>query len=204
MKNCVKCGNKLNDLDLYCGRCGTKQDSTATLQPGSEESEISYKGVPLYSLAEKNSLYYKEAFKCIIDGKVKINWSALVLFPYWSIYRKMYIYAAVYYIAVISLGILSRITKFPIVFISMALNIAVGFYGNQIYKLHLQRLIDRAVMFPSVQERSRFLSKKSGVSTVALVVFVVANIIILIAVISFFIFMLVVTFGIFNKIISLD
>ncbi len=129
-------------------------------------------------LVEKNSDKYLEKFAKLdaTGSKVSWNWCAFLFSFWWLAYRKMYLYAVGYYVAA------AVVANIPYVgFVAIGFPIAMGILGNSIYFETLKKKINIADTMPE-PEKSAYIKKNSGTSTVALVILIVISVLCIFAI----------------------
>lgn len=100
--------------------------------------------------------YYDEVFQ----KKASWNWGAFFFSFVWLIYRKMYIYAAVYLIAVTAISYLTGS-----ILVNLAAALIMGGIGNKIYLYHAETTVGRISRLYSDPEAQRNRISQAGGTT---------------------------------------
>lgn len=102
---CSKCGSSNDDAAKFCVSCGnalTLTGKAASIPPVQVEESASPEDYYKAVIGPKNQEYYLEHFSRFDDER-KIgptwNWSAFLVTFYWLLYRKMWLNAAIYFLA---------------------------------------------------------------------------------------------------------
>ncbi|WAW15717.1 DUF2628 domain-containing protein [Peptostreptococcus equinus] len=126
------------------------------------------KEIEIKDLFEKNTDYYYEKYKKYKEiGKYpSLNLYALILTPFWCIYRKMiWTGAGIIGIQLILL-MLAKIFMTPmwigIFVLSLGINLYFGYFGNCIYFKNLDKLVKQGNNI-EVKYRHKFINDKAGV-----------------------------------------
>ena len=184
---CTNCGTKIEDNALFCHNCGTGvvrketyTQSSANAEFSEEKAEETAKNKTVDAefvgtevsgdfidddveklIGDKKFDYYINRFAEMKQKNKKAgwNWCAFLFGPAWMIYRKMYVYAAIYWLA--SILLLSKIFL-----IDIFISVAAGVYGNKLYMTHLEKT---AVEAKALQEpqKTEFIRKNGGTSAAA-------------------------------------
>jgi len=167
MKPCEKCEQLNPDDALFCQQCGAPFSVTISPLP-SEEADlwrafIGPSKAPLFSLAkgwrwERADDHYIEVFRRFSAGgtprfALTWNWPAFLFDPFlWFLYRKMYLYAAIYALGPVLSAYFTGDLSVGIVWRIMA-----GASANYIYywhvKEHLGRIRAKRVQGEAQRER---------------------------------------------------
>ncbi len=90
---------------------------------------------------DENAQYYKKAFERLEkENKNTWNWVAFWLNVVWMIYRKMYLYAFMYYIAIVLFGVVGNFFEVTKTTLGVLLGLiwivfscCLGYLGNRLY-----------------------------------------------------------------------
>nr|WP_314278035.1 DUF2628 domain-containing protein [uncultured Peptostreptococcus sp.] len=121
-------------------------------------------------LIEKNVDYYELIFKSFDRGGEKrvFNIYALLLTPYWYIYRKMLLQGCIIIAIQVLLAMVVSVIRQPLwiglFLLSFTLYIRAGFYGIYDYYKHINKLKIQGDEV-DVKYRHKFVSDKSGVDS---------------------------------------
>ena len=190
--NCNNCGTPNDDNARFCSNCGAQisgvqepvgEQEYAAEQENSSESEIDYEYYEA-ALGYKNTAHYMPVFKRFDSEGVSPswNWPAFFVSFYWLLYRKLWGYAAAYFFLPIPLAmiygvlaatgetgaVLGGIINLGVVFILFPMYADALLYGRmrkwiaEIMGTHPDR--DRAL---------RLLAARGGVSTTAVIIFII-------------------------------
>lgn len=122
-------------------------------------------------LIEKNLNYYLDIFKKMDDNDFKNKWnlSAFLLGPFWCIYKRMNMYGFM----LISILVLAGFFPKYQIPISLMLFLFVGYFGNSMYKRHINILITEGKSV-SQDKKCFFVEDKKGESIENMVIWMVA------------------------------
>ena len=167
MKPCGKCEQFNPDDALFCQQCGTPFPVTASPLPSVEadlwRAFIGPSKAPFFSLAkgwrwERADDHYLEVFRKFSAGStarfaLTWNWPAFLFDPFlWFLYRKMYLYAAIY-----ALGPVLSAYFTGDLSVGLVWRIMAGASANYIYywhvKEHLARIRTRPAQGGAQRER---------------------------------------------------
>lgn len=184
---CSKCGEENTATALFCTNCGeaiTKNNNITTPETGNTQSNFSEESLEDYyreAIGYKNTDYYLSIFKKLDSGDTNIswNWPAFFVTFYWFLYRKMWLWALIYFLLPIPVSIVIAISA--AVSQSVAIVSLVGFYigifiifpmyANKIYHQHVRKKIEKAKGFSNEKEKQlRVIASEGGTSNVALIV----------------------------------
>jgi hypothetical protein len=191
MKTCGKCEQLNPEEAFFCRQCGTQFAATASPLPW-EETELwrAFLGpskAPLFSLKkgwiwERADEHYLEVFRKFAAGRTPRfaftwNWPAFLFDPFlWFLYRKMYIYAAIYALGPVLSAYFTGDLSVGIVWRVMA-----GASANYIYfwhiKEHLGRIRAKPALDPTIRERQ--LRDEGGVQPYVVWVGIVIHLLVL-------------------------
>ena len=122
---------------------------------------------------------YKTAFARIARGEPSWNWCSLLVPLWWMLYRKMYKYAALYFlIAFIGISVLlyvlstalpqSAITVLTAV-LNIGVRIAMCYLGNRLYKRHVDDQLSEITRMPPEMRMVQY-KKKGGTSIPSIII----------------------------------
>lgn len=175
---CTKCGTKLEENASFCHNCGmSAANNTSKTEYASSESytvNAEFAGDDKAAncidsdvcafIGEEKQVFYTEKFAEMKKGNKKVtwNWCAFLFGPAWMIYRKMYVYGALYWLAAAVL--LDRIA-----YLDIAASVLAGVFGNYIYMTYLEK---QAVAAKALNEpaKSQFVEKNKGTSFAAVAI----------------------------------
>lgn len=178
---CAYCGKDIGDNDMFCSSCGkptayyrSTHASTATAQQrqNGEYQQSDYTHLQTEPMYEYDQLteelvgvkaeYYMPKFMDMQYSSKKLswNWCAFLVPVYWLLYRKMYMYAAVYFILSFILAFMGGL--------GFVLQILLGMFGNFLYMKNIESLAAAAKNLEET-EKQKFIAKKGGVSKLAVI-----------------------------------
>lgn len=148
---CHQCGAALAAVDRFCTHCGCSQyERDDVVADGGEE--LFYKVM----IGPKNQDYYLKHFAHFDDeghAGITWNWPAFLFTQFWFLYRKMWGYAALYfvvpYIAAIPLGVVSALGNEKATIVAYAVWVLIlvfgpPLYANALYYRHCRKKIESA------------------------------------------------------------
>ena len=97
-------------------------------------------------LIGENTYYYEEKFKLVDEGKLTFNICAFLFTGLWLVYRKLYLeFAAFLFLVAANAVFFAFIGNdgFASEIIPLALYVAGGLFGNNLYKNHLEKIAER-------------------------------------------------------------
>lgn len=183
---CSKCGKSNDDSSIFCSGCGAALTAADQVEiKAKPDQDEFYKAV----IGPKNQDYYLRRFQRFDQtGKSGItwNWPAFFITFYWLLYRKMWLYALVIFLAPIFigllLGVLGAISNDPgdlIVGLGylvywLAIVFLPPMYANALYYRHCKKKIAKAkTSSDDAQRQLTELSVKGGTSNAALIVILI-------------------------------
>ena len=203
MAFCPYCGTPHAIGDSFCGTCGKnlKGDPTpvrqAPVQPAPAPRPVytppqqtyappqqTYKPAapltgPYDAYIEKKTDYYNKKFNAMDaqNKKASWNWAAFLISPFWCIYRKMYVHAAIMYVAA---AILTSYFGYWGSLIALAGYAVFGIFANHLYREHLKKVSGFAAHV-SEPAKGKFLKMFTGadMSKAALICIITMVIVIL-------------------------
>jgi Tfp pilus assembly major pilin PilA len=94
---CSSCGSENSEASVFCGKCGKSLVASDHPGAGQEKSHLEYLEA---MIGPKNVDYYLRKFKGFASGHgfVSWNWPAFFVSLIWLLYRKMWAYAAAYFV----------------------------------------------------------------------------------------------------------
>lgn len=162
MAYCRHCGKEVNEGEAFCRHCGAK--NAAFPAAGGFRAAGDANEEDLAAFVGKNSDKYLAKFRAFRKDGVDSfaatwHWPAFFLSFWWTLYRKMYGWAAL----VLVLGCVPYVG-----FLAM---IAFGLSANYLYYLHARKKILEATALPaSPVERAAALARAGGVNNVVVIV----------------------------------
>ena len=183
---CNKCGAVNTDNARFCASCGEEVCASNDAN-SSHESKLSFdnnEGQQEYyeeAIGCKNTEYYLSRFNRFDSAGPGIswNWPALFVSFYWLLYRKMWLWALLYFFLPILLTIIevvvspiSTVAVGVIYFAYLAgIFILLPMYANAIYYRHLNKNILKAKIFSDNKERRlRMIAAEGGTSKVVMII----------------------------------
>lgn len=191
MDQCAKCGNISVNEKGECVVC----DETASINPYAVSEAVSKTEQPELSTAATQDDYvkafigpkYYSFFPHGAGVPKKWNWAAFFLGVFWFIYRKMYLYAAVYLGIGIVLTVAQELLGIPEGFsnvISLALGVGAGMLANNLYKTHIDKNIAETLSVVKSDEIVPVLKAKGGTNLAASLICAVVLIVIVVMSVS--------------------
>ncbi|MBE6878591.1 MAG: zinc ribbon domain-containing protein [Ruminococcaceae bacterium] len=169
---CRYCGTDIGDKDAFCVNCGkatgveNENNSTSKVYTDSSIDPVEEQLV-----GTKQEYYIPRFLGFKYQGKkVSWNWCSFLFPVNWMVYRKMYAVAAVWWIAVFMLNV---ITEFSFGLLS---GIASGLFGNYIYMMHIQKLAQQANVMDETS-RQNFIHRKGGTNRLAVILLILLQVI---------------------------
>lgn len=120
---------------------------------------------------QENSEYYLPKFALMDSSgkKTSWNWAAFFFTDAWMLYRKMY-----------KLFVITLIIQFIVAMIfpglSILVHIAVGLFGNFLYKEHIDKLAETGALL-SGQEKESHAARHGGTSQIAIAIYLILSLI---------------------------
>lgn len=176
MEQCSKCGNISVNEKGECVVC----DETASVNPYAVSAAVTDSAQPEFS-ASTATADKDDYVKAFIGPKYysffphgsgipkKWNWAAFFLGVFWFVYRKMYVYAAIYLGIGIFLTAAQTLLGIPEEFsnvVSLALGIGAGMLANNLYKSHIDKNIAETLSVVKGSEIVPVLQAKGGTNLV--------------------------------------
>lgn len=187
---CAYCGKDIGDNDMFCSNCGkpaayyrsthTAADEAQQREDGEyhctgdtqahNEQMYEYDRLAEQLVGVKAEYYMPKFMDMQYNGKkTSWNWCAFLVPVYWLLYRRMYMYAAVYFILSFVLAFMGGL--------GFALNILLGLFGNFLYMKNVENLA-AAARNMNENEKQIFIAKKGGVSKGAVIAWIAFGMII--------------------------
>ena len=91
MKYCYKCGCQIQDEDVFCPKCGARQESASTITASNDEAS-STPNINKTNETKENSTFYLIAFILCLIETITIGWLLIPLA--WCIPMTVKIYRA--------------------------------------------------------------------------------------------------------------
>ena len=160
---CPKCGKENPENTRNCSECGTALTVPPSEWGGIEEGRVA-------AFVGNNQPYYVTKWKMMkgTGSKVSWNWCGFLLSTYWLMYRKLYVVAAIKFVADIILSMLGTLGTV----VSLALWVCMGLFGNYLYFQHMEKCLREADLL-NEGERAVYLPKKGGTTIVPVVILLV-------------------------------
>lgn len=149
---CVKCGNKNRSEALFCEKCGEAINNVTKVPPASGERKASLdndaKNYYDAVIGEKNTNYYLSLFEKfdLTGSKISWNWPVFFLTVYWFLYRKMWGWAAIYFVLHCAIALVgSGLGGAPAFdFLSGVISLLIfPMYANYLYHRVVKKKIER-------------------------------------------------------------
>ncbi|MDR2710621.1 MAG: DUF2628 domain-containing protein [Burkholderiales bacterium] len=192
---CSQCDQSNSDSAKFCSGCGAELSAASNaVVSAANDSEAFYKA----AVGAHNQAYYLRRFSEFdAAGKAGASWHwpAFFISFYWLLYRKMWLYALIYFVLTLLLFLLNVAGAFTnsgireiALILCGALWILPPIYANALYYNRCKKnIVVAKASSPDPQKQLAALSAKGGVSQVALVVllfFVISFIVGIIAAIA--------------------
>ncbi|MBK5073509.1 DUF2628 domain-containing protein [Budviciaceae bacterium CWB-B4] len=180
MEKCQKCGNMSVNDNGECVVC----DESASVNPYAVSAAVT-DSFPIddisstpeaeeYSKIFVGSKYYS-FFPHGRDIPKSWNWAAFFIGVFWFIYRKMYLYAAIYLgLGFLLTGIQSMLGISEVItnVISIGMGVGAGVLANRLYKQHMDKKIAETLAVAQKSEIIPALKAKGGTNLIgALIAF---------------------------------
>ncbi|WP_159565956.1 DUF2628 domain-containing protein [Budvicia diplopodorum] len=177
MEQCSKCGNISVNEQGDCVVC----DENASINPYAVSDAVSNTESPVLSAESSHDDYVKafvgpKYYSFFPHGAgipKKWNWAAFFLGVFWFIYRKMYLYAAIYLGAGLALTAVQGLLGLPEGFtnaVSLALGVAAAMLANGLYKTHIDKNIAETLSMVKGSETIPVLKAKGGTNLIGALV----------------------------------
>lgn len=156
---CTNCGAALDKTENFCPICGIQIGDTNNKKYNQEDPD-------LYAFIQSNQPYYISKFQKMQMTDSSASWNACSLFfpDFWLAYRKMYGAAAIY----VCIDFIFLLIPVIGIFLSVALSIFMGSYGNYFYKQHIDKNLQTAKNMDE-HNKAAYISAKGGTSPGAVV-----------------------------------
>lgn len=178
---CQSCGSENSDTGRFCTECGEALGDDASRSDSSANSRREYLET---AIGPRNTDYYLSRFERFSTGGgfVSWNWPAFFLSLIWLLYRKMWAYAAAYFVLpsvlyTLAFTILLATTDADIasagalLFYLALIFVAFPMFANALYYRVVQKRVAKARAWGSDRQRQlRVLASEGGTSNAAFVV----------------------------------
>ena len=191
--NCNNCGTPNDDNAHFCTNCGAQfssdqgpvgEQENSGEQEYSSEAQIDYEYYEA-ALGYKNTAHYLPTFKRFDSEGISPswNWPAFFVSFFWLLYRKMWGYAAAYFFLPILLAILYEVlaaTGEIGAIVGVLVNLGLVFivfpmYADALLYGRMRKWIAEIMGTNPDRDRAlRLLAARGGVSTTAVIIFVIA------------------------------
>lgn len=179
---CTKCGTRNSVQSRFCSGCGaalarqTGRDVGEVLGERDENPDEYLET----AIGYRNTEYYLRKFRAFRDeqGWASWSWPAFFFSLFWLLYRKMWAYAGVYFVAQYVLaGVTLLLFKhywlwgplWAIYFVTIWITFPI--YANGLYYWHLQHKIDKlSAAIRDKRRRLRTLEAEGGTSNIIVVI----------------------------------
>lgn len=184
---CPKCGTSNEAAASFCAACGDVLPLPTGLQKTQSRSDEPTELEEYYGtvLGPKNQDYYLRQFASFdADGKVSAtwHWPACFMTFYWLLYRKMWLFALLYFIFPYLffglMGVIAGVAGSPAnmvigagyVLYLLGILFLMPMYANALYYKHCKKQISAVkVSTADVQRQLGELSGKGGTSNIAII-----------------------------------
>lgn len=205
---CINCGAENLESAKYCSSCGAALHQTnehsesdeksnlllakTDIQPSFDDDTNDYYKV---AIGEKNTDFYLIRFDRFYSGGslVSWNWPAFFVSFYWLLYRKMWVWALVYFLASFAIlsvdGIinsnLTQAAPFGGFIYLVVLYIIFPMYANYAYYRHIKNIMHDAMVHEADKGGVlNLVSKKGGTSNAAYILALIIQIIVVFGVLG--------------------
>lgn len=154
-KTCPHCGTGTADEKNFCGNCG--YDYAQGKAIAVNEARIAgYLEADIASYVCEKGEVYLEKFKKVEQKRVSLNWPALIFTLQWLVYRKMYLWAVLFYGAGLLSGLVvgvlfakpllaGQTTELALsacsLLAGLLLRVALGFLADRMYWQKVKRAL---------------------------------------------------------------
>ncbi|MCE5194308.1 MAG: zinc ribbon domain-containing protein [Nitrospiraceae bacterium] len=161
---CAGCGTPVKPDEPKCPKCGETLEGLISIPSDTPASLAGINEEDFVTFVEENANKYLQKFRKIEAGEKPWLWPAFLFGPWWLAHRKLYLWAL--------LALL--LERIP--FVNIGAHICWGIYGNTLYyKRCKKKILKIRAKYPA-SEISSQLTKKGGVSIVMPLLFVIATI----------------------------
>jgi len=145
-----------------------KNDAYAIPTPATGADAPRSRKTDIADFVGPNASYYLKQFSgmgSLGNPKFKVSWHwpALLVFPFWALYRKLWLWAGAYYLGSMVIIMLSSST-----FIMLAYSLAWPLVANYLYYRHVGSVVRAVGQDYEGEQRSKVLKQRGGVSKLAL------------------------------------
>ncbi len=184
---CNKCGEEYTKNARFCVSCGEaipKENTTSPKEQSHGKDFSDNDDINDYyaaAIGYNNTDYYLSRFKRFDSGgsSVSWHWPAFFVTFYWFLYRKMWLWALIYFLLPIPVGIFSGIlgafsaAAGGVAYLSFIAGIFIVFpmFATKLYHRHIRKKIEKAKSFSNDKEKHmRTLAVEGGTSNIALII----------------------------------
>lgn len=182
-KFCKGCGAVYSDNVNFCENCGARLSAPEIVEaevvdvvierpraygsPAADAREVRER------LVGTKQEYYLPRFDKMenLNSFTSWNWAAFLFCTVWMMYRKMYVFGIVVWVASNLLALVGGGA------LSLLLSIGVGVLGNYLYMKDINNRVDKA-MDMQPDEREVYIQKNSGTGWVGVIILFVASMVI--------------------------
>ena len=181
-KQCRQCGAWAEDMDKFCQQCGSTlveavvedipEAVDAEIIPPTRKFEIpssDAREVRERLVGEKTE-YYLPRFEKLetLNSFTDWNWCAFLFGAFWMLYRKMYAYGIVLFVANELLGLVNG-------GLSLLLHVGIGIVGNYLYLKDINNRTDK-VLDMQPEAREAYIQANSGTSWTPVAVLIAVSV----------------------------
>lgn len=177
---CTKCGTQVIEGAQFCTQCG----QVLTSAPATANATASDTDYLEAAIGHRNLDYYLRKFERFSSGRgfASWNWPALFVPLIWMLYRKMWLYALLYFFVLPIVVVIVFVVLFIVLPETVAASIGwvvqlaivlvlVPMYANALYYRTVQSRIADAKAYRGDREKQlRMLASMGGTSNAALIV----------------------------------
>jgi len=149
------------------------------------------------SFVQKNADYYITKWKVMAQSGSKLSWNwAAFLFPLvWLAYRKMHLYAVIYFLLLLGFSVAPKYLR---TFMWLGLWIGIGMLGNYLYgRYTYKKLLELKIKFTDEDVFKTQVAKAGGTSVLGL--FISALTLFIIYLLGLFLFIAIIGIGLALK-----
>lgn len=183
--HCPDCGARINAGAQFCSQCGHPIAGRGSSPEGDRQTEDSYY---FYYLLEREYIgvredEYLDKFSRLRSRNSSIgwNWCAFLFGPFWFLYRKLYQWAAAFWLAPVVVRLVLPDSMNWLV--TVAGWVLGGLLGDSLYMRQIEKNVNIGSQLPEPL-RQQHISKNSGVNLPAVIVALVVWLVLIIWLVS--------------------